>query len=246
MQQVYMSLSNVAVASLSRVQHDPAAFRAYCRKGFLPILSLTMPALAFLAVAADDVMLVLLGPQWGGAVPFFRLMCIAEFFRCINMIIRWVYLSQGKTQRQLRWGLISTPILMLAIVAGVPWGAYGIALGFTLGVCLLTIPDLLFCLAQSHLTLRDFGAIVWRPLVASLAASAVLVAVNGSLPHTGSHLVQLMISIIVFAPVYSLFWLGLPGGRQMAWAALGSLAGLRKPSRPSIGDSKTEPSEVSS
>jgi PST family polysaccharide transporter len=231
MQQVYMSLSNVAVASLSRMQHDPVAYRAYCRTGFLPILSLTMPALAFLTVAADDVILVLLGPQWAGAAPFFRLMCIAEFCRSISMITRWLYLSQGQTHRQLRWGLISTFTMMLAIVAGAPWGAYGIAVGFTIGACLLTVPGLLFCLPDSHLNLRDIGAIVWRPLTASLAAVAMLYAIYSFLPSVESHLVRLVMSGIAFGLIYLCFWLFLPGGRQLAWAVLGHLASMRKSSQ---------------
>jgi PST family polysaccharide transporter len=242
MQQVQLSLSNVIVANLSRVQHDPDAFRAYCRKGFLPILSLTMPALAFLAFAAEDFMLVVLGPQWIGAVPFFRLMCIAEFCRCISLLARWLYLSQGKTQRQLRWGLISAPIMMLAVVAGVPWGAYGIATGFTVAACLLTIPDLLFCLAESHLTLRDVGAIVWRPLINSLATVAMLYTIHSFLPSAGFPLAQLVISAVAFGLIYLSFWLFLPGGRRVASGVLGPLVNIRGSSRWGTAGGKNDPS----
>ncbi len=70
------ALTNVAFAALSRVQADPTRLR----RGFFTVTSLgallIFPLCAGMAVAAPDLVAVVLGPQWGAAaalVPWFAL-----------------------------------------------------------------------------------------------------------------------------------------------------------------------------
>lgn len=212
-QQIFIPITSVAVAGLSRVRHQPALYRAWCRAGLLPVFSLAMPAVTFMFVEARSVILVLLGEQWLAAVPLFRVLCIAAFASSMTSATRWLYLSLGETRRQLRWALIYTPVMVVAVSAGVPWGTYGIAIGFTTGTCLLTYPSIAFCLKTSHLTIGDFFSSVARPALASLAAGALLVA--GSSWLTQDYIVLDMIAkLFAFAVTYLIIWVGAPGGRQ--------------------------------
>jgi PST family polysaccharide transporter len=52
----------------------------------------------------------------------------------------WVYLAEGQTKRQFTWTLISMPLTIAGTIAGVPWGAVGIATGYAGTVSLLVIP----------------------------------------------------------------------------------------------------------
>jgi hypothetical protein len=46
---------------------------------------------------------VLLGAQWGGAVPFLRMLGSATLFGSLTRLTQWVYLSSARTGRLLRW-----------------------------------------------------------------------------------------------------------------------------------------------
>ena len=70
------ALTNVSFAALSRVQEDPVRLR----RGYLGMMSLgallVFPLCAGMAVAAPELVAVVLGPQWGpavGLVPWFAL-----------------------------------------------------------------------------------------------------------------------------------------------------------------------------
>lgn len=211
--QIYLPLFNVVMSSLSRVQDDPQAYRAYFRKGLLPIFALPLPALAFMTLEARGVILVLLGQQWLDAVPFFRLLCVSMFAESMSKITKLLYLSQGETKRQLLWGGVYAPVMVLGVVIGVQWGALGVAAGWTIATCLLVYPSLAFCLRVVPLRMRDVVQVIWRPAFASLAA-AVLFAVSRSvLPVMDSMLVDVLFRAGVFGGAYLLIWVGLPGGR---------------------------------
>jgi PST family polysaccharide transporter len=215
LQQLYAPLLSVAVSGLSRRQNDTVAYRNAIKKGLLPVLSVIMPVLLFMFVEAQSVILLLLGNQWLEAVPLFRLLSLAAFATSMSRVTKWLYLSQGETRRQFQWGLVSSPFMVLALVIGVQWGAYGVATSFTVATYFLMFPELAFCLSRSHLSGRDFLSIIWRPVVASMMATAFLFFVSSAvLPESGIMIVELLVKLLLFSIVYLLLWVVLPGGRQ--------------------------------
>lgn len=215
-QQVYQPLMNVAVASLSRVRHAPPTYRAFCRAAFLPMFSIVLPALVFMALEPRRVLLVLLGEQWLPAVPLFQVLCLAALASSMIKITKWIYLSVGETRRQFRWGLVYTPIMIAAVAAGVPWGAYGVAVGFTAGTCLLTWPSLAYCFRRAPLTMRDFAGIVARPALAAAGAGLVLMASGQLYLPDGGLVASLLTRLVLFLLAYAALWIGMPGGGRAA------------------------------
>jgi PST family polysaccharide transporter len=133
--ELYMSLSDVAVATFSRVAHDAQRYRAFVSRGLLPILALPLPAIAFVGVEAKNAVLIMLGDQWLAAVPFVRLMCVAAFVGSLGKISPWLFLSRGETARQLRWSLMfQVPVMLGSVLIGSRFGALGVARGFAFGV----------------------------------------------------------------------------------------------------------------
>lgn len=215
--QIYAPLTNVAVSGLSRMQREAERFRDYFYRGALPVLTVTLPATLLVAVAARDVVLVLLGDQWLEAVPLLRLLAVAAFLRCFTKLTQWLYLAEGRTHRQLRWGILATPVLVGAVAAGVPWGAYGVAVGFAAASLVLTPPAVWYCLQGSVLTGVDFLRTLWRPaLAAGLAACVVLGADAWLLPSELPSVVSLALRGGLFGAAYASTWLALPGGMQAA------------------------------
>ena len=125
--QVYSPLSDVLVASFSRLQHDAPRYRAYFCKASMGLYFITAPAMTFAFVEAREIILLLLGPNWVAAVPIFRVMTVGAFAGSAIHVAKWVYLAEGSTKRQLTWSLISTPVLIAGVVSGLWWGASGVA-----------------------------------------------------------------------------------------------------------------------
>ncbi len=217
--QVYFSLFDVAVSSFSRAYSDPATYRRYCQWGMMAVFSLWLPATAFLFVDAKDVLLLLLGSQWLAAVPIFQLLTIAMFFGSAQRVTKWLYLSSGQMRRQLTWGILNTPLMIAALCLGAQWGAYGIAVAYTVTTCSLMYPSIAFCLKRSPLTTTDFFGAIWRPAIASILSAAGLFLIRSSpflLGITHNSLLKLSIEAIYFGLAYCLLWIFLPGGRRSA------------------------------
>ncbi|AFY59213.1 membrane protein involved in the export of O-antigen and teichoic acid [Rivularia sp. PCC 7116] len=226
-QQVYFSLFDVAVSSFSRTLHDQNLYRSYCRKVLMLLFGLCMPALAFSFVEARKLLLLLLGNQWLEAVPLFRVLCIAVFVGSMYRVTKWLYISAGQTQQQFRWGLIHTPVVILAVVIGSQWGAFGVGAGYTTAICLLTYPSVAFCLKTSPLTATDFLTAVSCPAFSSISAAFVLYLCKQFLLSFDNLIVNLFVSLIIFSIIYICFWFVFPGGRQSAAEVLLNIKQLR-------------------
>lgn len=210
--QIYYPLFDVAISSLSRSLSDPARYRLYCQRGLLLIFGVCMPALAYLFVTAPEVILLLLGPQWSEVVPIFRVLTVAVFVGMAYRVTKWIYVSAGETQRQFRWSLIHTPVMVVAIAVGVRWGAYGVAVGYATGLCLLSYPAVVYCVRTSPITLGDFMGAVWRPAIAAISSAVVLILVRATIPPLGFLAIRLSAEGLVFVASYVGIWLLLPGG----------------------------------
>ncbi|MFQ5490160.1 MAG: lipopolysaccharide biosynthesis protein, partial [Phycisphaerae bacterium] len=125
-------LTNVAIPALSRLQDKPDQYRAFFKKGIQLLTTVGMPMVAFLAVDADNVILLVLGDKWGGAAPIFRLLAPAAFLGTFNVATGWVYVSTGQVDRQLRWVVFSSPVIILAFIVGLPFGPTGVAASLSL------------------------------------------------------------------------------------------------------------------
>ena len=218
-QELFMSLSDVAVGSLSRVREERARYRIYLRNIFLPILSLSLPAMAFMFVEARLVLHVLLGDQWLGAEGFVRMMCIASAAATMGRLMQWVYMSLGQTDRQLRWTFLTTPVNVLAVLVGARNGAYGVAVAVAVANVTLAVPSLWYGLRFSPVAIRDCLSIFLRPFTAAVAGALAIWAADPHVPHLRPDLLSLALRMLLFGLVYASAWIALPGG-------IGALRGI--------------------
>jgi len=217
MMQIATPLANVALAGLARVRHDPDAYRRSCRSGFLPLFSVLLPALVFFVVEAERTIFLLLGDQWGPAIPLFRILCVAGIGYSVTQVTKWLFLVEGKTGRQVRWGFFYLPVMALCIVSGSPWGARGVAIGFAVGTW-LTMPTAVWAaLRDSTLRQRDLYAVALRPATAAVVAAAATLLLDvvrpGAIVGVGGAQ-TLVRQLMVFGVVFLGAWLSIPGGRD--------------------------------
>ena len=215
--QMYLPLMPVAVSSFSRLQDDVPRYRYYARTTLLALFSVTLPATMLLLLDAHHVVLLLLGRKWMDAIPFFRILAVGAYFSGFASAMNWLYLAEGRTAQQLRWAMVSTPIMIVSVLIGVRMGgARGVAIAFSGATVLLSFPAIWYCLRGSPLGAGDFLGSVWRPAIASLAAGGALYFIRGLLPHTSRPIIHLSIDATIYAAVYLIFWLALPGGLEQS------------------------------
>jgi O-antigen/teichoic acid export membrane protein len=231
--QLTAPVTGVVVSALSRLQDQPERFLGYYRKAIQALTTLTMPIVVFTFVVADELVLLVLGPQWGEAALIFRLLAPAAFVGTFNGAAGWVWVALGQTERQLRWGVLSTPCYIAAFAIGVAWGPEGVALAFSAVQCGLRYAGLRYCFATNFVSMRDLWSAVWRPGTASLAAGAVVLAIGAvdGMQSLGLF-ARLVTLVVVYAVAYALVWVGLPGGRPALASMLAMSRELRSKRRP--------------
>ena len=127
--QINAPMTGVALPVLARIQDDDERFTRYLGQAQLVACYLTASVLAVAAGLAEPLTLLLFGQQWAAVAPIFAILAIGGIFRSIQQIAYWTYLAKGKTAAQLRMIAVTRPIMIVIIVAGVPWGSVGVAIG---------------------------------------------------------------------------------------------------------------------
>ena len=210
--QINAPLTSVAIPILSRLQNEPARFRAFYRRGIEAVVFSLCPFVLVAMIAAHHLVPLLLGPQWSDSVPIFIALTPAALVACTRVVTSWVYVPLGRTDRQFRWRILASTIMLTAYLVGIRWGAVGVAVAFSTQAALVRGPAVLYCIRDTFVTLQDILGSIWRIGVAvavtivggSLAASAIPADV-------GHFAACLLIAIAVFTIYVAAFALT-PGG----------------------------------
>lgn len=210
--QINTPMLNVMTPALSRVQLDPARFKALYLKAITAIVVIGMPLVVFMFVRADQIIFVALGRDWMGAVLLFRLLAPAAFIDTFNIAAGLIFNTLGQTARQLRLSTVSAFAIVLGICVGIRWGAAGVAVAVSVVTLIIRIPAYRYVYAESPLSISDLLSVLWRPATCSLAAGTILFFINPFGGSTLSVAASILRDGIIFALCFVLFWIALPGG----------------------------------
>ena len=212
-QQINSPMTKVALPALSSLQSEPEKYRKYYYKAILLITTVGMPIVGFMFASADKVILLMLGKQWLDAVPIFRFLMPPAFIGTFNVAGGWVYQSLGRTDRQFRWGIITSAINVAIFLISVRWGAIGVAAAFGLSRPILVIPSIMYCYNGTGLLVRDFVRTLTLPTLASLGAAVTLIGINHLFLNEINVAVSLIIDCIFYFLLYLTIWIIIPNGR---------------------------------
>ena len=228
-EQPFFALTEVAVASLSRVLGETARFNRLASRAILVMLTVSMPAIAFVAVETVSVVQVLLGERWLPSVPFIRPLCVVAFAGAVAHVSEWIYLSHGNTGRLLKWSLfIKTPTIVLAVLVGVRWGALGVAMAMAVASTLLMLPAVAYGVRGTSLSFGDVIRAGARPALSSLFAAAGTVLLDAVLP-TDAGARRLVASLGVYVVAFVVAWFAMPGGATVTRSLASSFREFRPP-----------------
>jgi len=175
--QINTPITSVAVPALSRLTDSSERLRLAYLRMLEKVAIVSMPAVALMIASSDWIVRIVLGPQWSDATRIFVLLGITGLFTPIANTTGWLFLSQGQGTRLLRWGLINGPLTIASIVAGLPWGARGVAASYMIVKLCVTYPLLFWFVGRSGpVRTMDFYRTM-APFV--LASGCVLLALLG-------------------------------------------------------------------
>jgi O-antigen/teichoic acid export membrane protein len=168
----------VAFSGLSRVRTDPVRFKSYFLKGYSLVLALTVPMTIGAALFAHDLIFLLLGPKWHGAVDIFRLLTPTMLIFALINPLAWLVFSLGMVGRNLKVVLVLAPLVITGYAIGLPYGPKGVALGYSTVMTLWAIPHIAWCVHGTVVSLRDILVTASRPFASGIVAAALAFGVQ--------------------------------------------------------------------
>lgn len=196
------AVGGVAFAAMSRLQHEPLRLKSYFLKGYSALLSVIIPMIIACALFSEGIILIFLGSKWMDAAVIFRLLTPTALAYGLINPFAWLLFSTGMVNRSLKMALVIAPLVIVACVAGLPYGPVGVASGFSAMMTLLIIPMIGWAIHGTNISRSDILKAISPPFLAGLAAGAISLTVHIFFgPHLPA-LPRLLLGCTVLLGVY--------------------------------------------
>ena len=212
--QIKYPVNVVALPAFSALQSEPPAFCSYFQKTVHLLTFVCMPVVVFLAVFADVIIDLILGPQWAKAVPIFQILAVGAFIEPILHPVGPAMVALGRTGEYFRLGLLESVLLLVCFSFGSIWGVMGLVAGYTISVYFSLIARFVYGLKQTPIKII--------PIVRTIATNGgitiifALILIFARYLAGWDFLPQWLIAFIMGgASIYILIWIFIPGGKQM-------------------------------
>ncbi len=230
-------LAKVAFPAMSRLQHEPARYRNYFLKYCSSLAFLSMPAVGLLFVSSEELITLVLGPQWREAGRLFAILAAGALIQPVCGVRGVLLMSQGAGRRFFVWGLANAVVTVVAFAAGLPWGASGVALAYTISTYLVLHPSLVYATRGTPVSAKDFYVAVTKPFAATAGAALVALLVQPHLPPLAG-IIHIGVNTGLFLALFLAAFAVLPAGRaelKAQFALLRPLFGLKGRTQPALG-----------
>ncbi len=172
MSQIRVPVSDVALPVLSALTHETERYRRYFEMIVRALAAIAFPIGAFFALEGELLVRIVLGPQWTGAVPSFRILSVGGAVQSVVAICSLTMMSHGYTRRYLNLGVASAAITVTAILIGLRWGIVGVAWGYTLSSVVLYGVTAAVAFKGTPVTAGGFVRATALPFAVTLCATA--------------------------------------------------------------------------
>ena len=205
--QIASPFGAVIMPALSRLQNDPARFRRFYLGVLELTTSLSLPSVCLIALFAREIVLVVLGPAWLDSVPLFRLLAPAAALIVMNYPWGMLLISLGQTRKYRVTGIACAAIVVASFLIGVPFGIQGVALAYSIAMCLVAVPVQWFITKDTPITMGDVFK-TWAPPVFAAILAAIASLLVSRLAMGGlSQWISALAGASVFGGVYLLILL---------------------------------------
>lgn len=222
--QVNAAMTRVVHPVLSRIQDDEARLVRYLRAFNLVLVWVSFSALAIGASLAKPLVRVVLGHGWNGVADIFIVLAVGGIFQTARQSAYWLYLARGRTAKELRFALISRPVVILLITLGVLVGVEAVAWGYALGMALLWPWGMWQAGRDCSINLRPLVGDTLRVMTWLACFTGILVGANLRI-QSMSAVAQLLCGTALSLLLVALTYLGSPTLRHDVHAIYRSFRG---------------------
>lgn len=192
-------VGSVVLPALSQVADKPHEWSAIYRNALRSVVLFAAPMACLLMLLAPFAIQAVYGPQWDEAAAIFRALSLCVLAQPIMSSTGWLWTSTGQSGRMLTWAAGSIPVMVLGMLAGLPFGPVGVAIGYSVTFAALTPVCTWFAARRLPLSV----GYVYRGLILPLAAA--LVALGACLaiwPHPIDSLAPACLASVTYLVVY--------------------------------------------
>ncbi len=198
-----LTMGEVVFAALSRAKDDADRLKRYFLKAFTLVVAAMAPLSAICILFPDDIIAVMLGPNWTQSAEIFRILAPMIFAFALMHPISWLLSAIGLVRRGLKMALVSAGLLLIAIPVGLPYGPTGVAIAYSGVTVLKAIPMLVWAVHGTQFRTSEILAALQAPLAACLAGAAAGYSAHLFLGAALPLVVRLFVEIALFGCVYA-------------------------------------------
>ncbi|HJY76923.1 MAG TPA: lipopolysaccharide biosynthesis protein [Burkholderiales bacterium] len=209
---ISQEISSVVIRVVPGVFSSVQDRRDELRRYFLILTELlaylTLPVSFGLAVTADLVVRIVLGPQWDAVVVPLQILCFYAAFVSCQVLNVHVLLWTGQFRANMWLNVLAAVVLPIAFYVGAQQGLRGVAWAWVIAFPLVNVPAFLIAFGTIRIGLGAWVSAIWPALAACLAMSGAVLALRGVLTDAMPALTQGAFSVAAGGVVYAaVLWL---------------------------------------
>ncbi|MEV6768608.1 lipopolysaccharide biosynthesis protein [Nocardia sp. NPDC051030] len=132
------SIGSVLFPLFARLAEDLPSLRAELARATRIMALVSLPGMALVAIAAPQLIDLVFGSAWAPAIPIVQVLAMAGALQAVYQPSAIpVMLGLGHARLQLRYAALCTVVSIGGIVAGLPFGPFGVAVGYSAATVLL-------------------------------------------------------------------------------------------------------------
>ena len=97
--------------------------------------------------------------------------------------VGWIYISLGRGKQMLQWAMIATPVYVAGFLIGLPHGALGVAMAYSITAALLFLPCFIFAVRNTSVSFGDVMNVIWPP---SICAALIGIGIRWLIADTST------------------------------------------------------------
>ena len=212
-------------------------------RAFLQVIGLvallTIPAGAGIALVAEPLVQLLLGPKWLDTIPLIQVLAVFGIVRSIHGPNGSIYLALGKPSIVAMLQAVQLVIALGLMLVLVPdRGPIGAAWAILIAACITMTANYIMVVRELRMQWLDLVTVFWRPFVATGGMAVTLIAFANHLwptePSVGVTALRLvamiMVGVLSYAAMIGFCWYcaNKPNGTESELAKLVGLRGWRR------------------
>jgi PST family polysaccharide transporter len=168
-EQIVTALANVVIPGLSRMQGDEGKLKRAFLDAYSISLAINMLGATLCIVCAEEIVHLVFGPNWSTAIPVFRI--LAAWILVLSSVqpLSWFLIASGRAMRTVHLALLFSPVIILGVLVGLPFGIEGVAMGMLGAMALLVCPTVFLARAGTSLRASEIFWAMSRPGLAVVA-----------------------------------------------------------------------------